>query len=109
VNFKDYFNKKSIEPTKKRHMHPIGRDVSSHPLTPGKFVPDMHRTIHKNQKLNNLMKQQTGKVVLSKKDIAQIEQEFPPLRFDPSKPKKIGNTGVTLKFDASMNRPIIEK
>lgn len=55
------------------------------------------------------MKQQSGKIVLSNKDIAQIENEFPPLKFDPSKPKKIGNTGVTLRFDASMNRPIIEK
>jgi hypothetical protein len=109
VNFKDYFNNKSVEPVKKRHMHPIGRDVSSHSQSPGKFVPDMHRTVHKNQKLSSLMTQQTGKTVLSKKDIAQIESEFPPLRYDPSKPKKIGNTGVTLKFDSLMNRPIIEK
>lgn len=94
---------------KKRHMHPIGRDVSSHPQSPGKFVPDMHRTVHKNQKLNSLLNQQSGRIVLSNRDIAQIEGEFPPLKYDPSKPKKIGNTGVTLRFDTAINRPVIEK
>jgi hypothetical protein len=109
VNFKDFFSPSLKQPVQKRHMHPIGRDVSSHPQTPGKFVPDMHQTKHTNQKVTLLKNKQSGKITLTNKDVQQIEKEFAPLKFDPNKPKKLGNTGIIIKFDININKPVLEK
>jgi len=90
-------------------MHPIGRDPMSHPQSPGKFVPDVHRTVHSNQKVAQLKNKTNGKIALTVKDIQQIENEFPPLKYDANKPKRLGNTGIIIKFDKTINKPVIEK
>lgn len=109
MNFKDYYGASINVGPQKRHMHPIGRDVSSHPQSPGKFVPDMHKTVKENPKLKVLKTKDSGRFVLNDKEISDIEKEFPPLKYDPKKPKRIGNTGITLKFDYLLQKPVIEK
>lgn len=106
MTFKDFFKGKTG--TDKRHMHPVGRDVSSHPKHPGRFVPHMHRTENKNQKVASLLSKPSGKYALNDREIAQIEGEF-HFKFDKDKPKKLGNTGVTVKFDPILQRPVLEK
>lgn len=90
-------------------MHPVGHDPSSHPNTPGKFVPDMHKSKQQNQKVAALKNRQTGRIVLNDKDIAEIEKEFPPLKYNSKQPKNLGNTGIVIKFDTLLQKPVIEK
>ncbi len=91
-NFKDYFNLKSIEPTKKRHMHPVGRDPMSYPKTPGKFVPDMWKTDNDAvQEFESLKRAPSGKKLINYKKAAKLRIKF-PLKHDG----KLGNTGITM-------------
>ena len=106
MTFKDFFNGK-VGPDK-RHMAPVIRDVSSHPKHPGRTVPHMHRTKHKNQKVESLLSKPSGKYVLNNREVAQIEGEF-HFKFDNNKPKKLGNTGVVIRFDPTIQRPVLEK
>ena len=89
-------------------MKDVVPDASSHPQTPGKTVPEYMRTKNKNQKVEQLKRQQGGRISLNKNDVAQIEGEF-QARLDVNKPKKLGNTGITLRYDASINAPVLEK
>jgi hypothetical protein len=66
------------------------------------------RTKNKNQKVEQLKRQQSGKITLNKSDITQIQSEF-QAQLDVNKPKKLGNTGITLRYDASINAPVLEK
>ncbi len=109
MNFKDYYSSTEHIGPQKRHMHPVGRDPSSHPQSPGKFVPDVHKTVHSNQKVSALKKREKGRIVLNDRDIREIEQEFAPLRFDPKTSKNLGNTGIIIKYDTLLQKPIIEK
>jgi hypothetical protein len=90
--FKDYFGLKSIEPVKKRHMHPIGRDPISHPQTPGKFVPDMWKTDNDVvPEFEALKKSPGGQKLINKKKAAKLRTKF-PLKKDG----KLGNTGISM-------------
>ena len=106
MTFKDFFKGKIG--TDKRHMHPVGRDASSHSKHPGRFVPHMHRTKNKNQKVASLLSKPSGKYALNDRELAQIEGEF-HFKFDRDKPKKLGNTGVEVKFDPILQKPVLEK
>lgn len=108
MTFKKYYIENTDIGMKKRHMNPIGRDVSSHSKHPGRFVPHMHRTIKKNQKVESLLNKPSGRIVLNVHDIAEIEKEF-NLNFDQQAPKKLGNTGITIKFDPILYKAILEK
>jgi len=108
MTFKDYYTEKIHIGMQKRHMNPIGRDVSSHSKHPGRFVPHMHRTMKKNQKVESLLNRPSGKMVLNVHDITEIEKEF-NLNFDQQAPKKLGNTGITIKFDPVLYKAILEK
>ena len=111
MTFKDYFGKKSVTgkniETKKRHMHPVLRDVSSHPKHPGRTVPYMHKTKVENNKIARL-KKTNGRFILNDKELAEIQQIY-NVQLDKSKPKALGNTGIILKFDPYLNAAIIEK
>ncbi len=106
MTFRDFYKGKIG--TDKRHMHAVGRDASSHSKHPGRFVPHMHRTKHNNQKVQSLLNKPSGKYTLNIKELAQIEGEF-HFKFDRDKPKKLGNTGVEVRYDAILQRPVIEK
>ena len=108
MTFRDYYTENIHIGMQKRHMNPIGRDVSSHSKHPGRFVPHMHRTMKKNQKVESLLNRPSGKRVLNVHDIAEIEKEF-NLNFDQQAPKKLGNTGITIKFDPVLYKAILEK
>jgi len=119
MTFKDYFAKssglKNKQPkpglkigVQKRHMNPIGRDVSSHSKHPGRFVPHMHRTINKNQKVEGLLLKTNGRAVLNDAEIKQIEDEF-GVKYSSTTPKKLGNTGISLRFDPTLNKAVLEK
>lgn len=99
MNFKDFFGNKALEPVKKRHMHPIGRDPMSHPKTPGKFVPDMWKSDNDVvPEFESLKKTQTGKKIINHKKAAKLRIKF-PLKKDG----KLGNTGITMS--QSPNNP----
>jgi len=106
MTFKDFYKGKIG--TDKRHMHPIVRDVSSHPKHPGRTVPHMHRSNHRNQKVKSLLSKPSGRYVLNDKELRQIQTEF-HLGFDNEKSKKLGNTGITLRFDPLIGKPVLEK
>ena len=93
MNFKDYYNAKSVEPVKKRHMHPIGRDPSSHPKSPGKFVPDMWRsnnnTVNEFEYLKNV---ESGVKTINKAKADKLCKQFSIT----SMPGTLGNTGITI-------------
>jgi len=91
-SFKDYFGLKSIEPIKKRHMHPIGRDPISHPKSPGKFVPDMWRADNNSvPEFEVLKKAPSGKKIINHKKAAKLRTKFPI-----KKDGKLGNTGISM-------------
>lgn len=112
MTFKDFFGKQSIKSkdlgTKKRHMHPILRDVSSHSKHPGRVVPHMHRAKVNNNKVERLKKVNTGRYTINKNDLVQIEKEY-NLKYDLKTPKALGNTGIILKHDPVLGVPVIEK
>jgi hypothetical protein len=82
----------------KRHMHPIGRDVSSHPKHAGRFVPHMHRTKMENAKLARLKNGNSTREVLHPQDIRELQRVF---RFDldPNHEVKLGNTQIRVVYD----------
>lgn len=103
--FKDHwrkFNKKG-EFVKKRHEG-LGETLPSQ----SRFVPKAHRTIHKNQKVESLLRKKTGKTVLNAAEISQIEDEF-GLKYASTTPKKLGNTGIIIRFDPLIGKPVLEK
>jgi hypothetical protein len=103
--FKDHwrkFNKKGNF-VKKRHEG-LGATLASQ----SRFVPDAHKTILKNQRVKSLMRQKSGKVVINSADIRQIEDEF-NLKYASTEPKKLGNTGISLRFDPVLGKPVLEK
>jgi hypothetical protein len=121
-SFKVFFERNAFNPNinskgdfvKSRHLNITG--VPDHSPTSrqsknvAKFVPDSHRTIHSNNKLKALLNNgSTAPVKITDADVRQIEAEFPPVKYDPSKPKKLGNTGVVLRYDHALNSPVIEK
>ncbi len=108
MTFRDYYTENIHIGMQKRHMNPVGRDVSSHSKHPGRFVPHMHRTMKKNQKVESLLNKPSGRIVLNVQDIAEVEKEF-NLNFDVQSPKKLGNTGITIKFDPVLYKAILEK
>jgi hypothetical protein len=54
------------------------------------------------------MRQKSGKVVINNADIRQIEDEF-NLKYASTEPKKLGNTGISLRFDPVLGKPVLEK
>ena len=121
-SFKVFFERNSFNPNindkgeavKSRHLNltgvpdhsPVNRQVKNM----AKFVPDSHRTVHSNNKVKALLNANSrAPVPLTSADISQIEAEFPPIKYDPNKPKKLGNTGIILRYDQGLNKPVIEK
>ena len=103
--FKDHwrkFNKKGNF-VKKRHEG-LGATLPSQ----SRFVPKAHRTIHKNQKVEGLLRKTQGRVVLNTAEIKQIEDEF-NLKYASTTPKKLGNTGIILRFDPLIGKAVLEK
>ena len=84
--------------TQKRHMHPVGRDVSSHPKHPGRFVPHMHRAKLENVKLKRLKEGNSRKEILTRADIKELKDVY-KFALNANHPVKLGNTGITIAFD----------
>ena len=78
-------------------MHPIGRDVSSHPKHPGRFVPHIHRTKIENVKFKKLKDNNSKKEILNHNDIQQLKKLY-SFNLNPNKPVKLGNTGISIVF-----------
>ncbi len=103
--FKDYFGLKSVEPVKKRHMHPVGRDPISHPNTPGKFVPDMWKTDNDSiEEFESLKNVSSGEKIINHVKAAKLRVKF-PLKKDG----KLGNTGITMTQSQSDPKVFILK
>jgi len=98
TSFRDFF--KIQTGTQKRHMHPIGRDVSSHPKHAGRFVPHMHRAKLENNKFKRVKAGHSKREMLTKQDIKDLRKLY---KFDlnPNHPIKLGNTGISIVFDKS--------
>jgi hypothetical protein len=103
--FKDHwrkFNKKG-DFVSKRHEG-LGTTIASQ----SRFVPKSHRSIHKNQKVVGLLRKTSGKTILNSAEIKQIEDEF-NIKYTSTTPKKLGNTGISLRFDPVIQKPVLEK
>jgi len=123
-SFKVFFERNSFNPNinnkgeavKSRHLNlisipdhsPAKRQVKNM----AKFVPDSHRTVHSNNAVKTLLDNSStpkGPIKITDADIKQIEVEFSPVKYDPNKPKKLGNTGIILRYDRGLNSPVLEK
>ena len=109
-SFKSHFNlnnNKGDIVKKRRHMGLVP-DVSTHTKTGGKTVPEMWKAKHSNQKVKSLLNNGSGHFTLNDVEVKQIEKEFPPVKYDPHHPKKLGNTGITLYYDETSQAPAIK-
>lgn len=103
--FKDHwrkFNKKG-DFVKKRHEG-LGATKASQT----RFVPMCHRSTNDNQKVLGLMRKNNGRVILNRMDVKQIENEY-NLKYSSTDPKKLGNTGITMRFDPTIQKAVLEK
>lgn len=73
-----------------------------------RFVPDAHKTIHKNQKVEGLLRKTSGRAILNAAEIRQIEDEF-GVKYSSTTPKRLGNTGISLRFDPTIGKAVLEK
>jgi len=103
--FKDHwrkFNKKG-DFVKKRHEG-LGETLPSQ----ARFVPKAHQTILKNQRVLSLLRKKTGKIAINSSDIKDVEDQF-NLKYSSTTPKKLGNTGISLRFDPLIGKAVLEK
>jgi hypothetical protein len=111
IKFKDFFKqkqpKKPKSEMKARHMHPIGLDPNSHPKHPGRFVPKMHQVKQENPKLTRMKSGQSKREVLASCDVKQIIRQF-SISPDINNPKKLGNTGIVMRYDQRYKKFILE-
>lgn len=103
--FKDHWRKinKKGEFVKKRHEG-LGTTLASQK----RFVPKAHQTILQNQRVLSLLRKNSGKVIINSSDIKKIEDQF-NLKYSSTTPKKLGNTGISLRFDPTIGKPVLEK
>ena len=58
-------------------MHAIGRDVSSHSKSPGKFVPDMWKSNpNAIQEFESLKQQDSGTKIINQRKAKQLMKQF---------------------------------
>lgn len=91
-----------------RHLKDIVPDANSHPKSPGKTVPEYCRTVMGNNKVNKLKSQQSGRYPLTQPEIDELQKMF-NVEYSTTQSKKLGNTGITLRFDPKLNSAVIEK
>lgn len=104
-SFKDHYRKFNKNGTRVNRRHEgLGHTVASQT----QFVPDAHKTIAKNEKIQSLLRKTSGKVILNNRDIRQVEQEF-NLKYSSTAQKKLGNTGIHLRFDPVIGKAVLEK
>jgi len=73
-------------------------------------VPDMHRPDPKAiQSLEDLKKSTNGRKVLNQDEVQKISKQFGISRLNSLGPKRLGNTGIVLKFDPHARGYVIEK
>ena len=110
LELKDLLKPKQKKPKsemKARHMHPIGLDPNSHPKHPGRFVPKMHQVKQENPKLTRMKSGGSKREILASWDVKQIIRQF-NISPDINIPKKLGNTGIVMKFDPRYKKFILE-
>ena len=73
-------------------------------------VPDMHK-VNPNaiQPLEDLKKSTNGKRILSQDEIEKIAKQFGVSRLSSMAPKKLGNTGIVMRYDPDARGYVIEK
>jgi len=73
-------------------------------------VPDMHKVDPKSlQVLQDLKISNSGRKVLSQDELEKVCKQYGVTRVNPQTPKMLGNTGITLKFEPTVNGYILQK
>lgn len=73
-------------------------------------VPDMHKIDPKSsQALTDLKISNSGRKVLSQDELQKVCTQYGIARLQPAEPKKLGNTGILLKFDPNLRGYVLEK
>ena len=73
-------------------------------------VPDMHRPDPKAIQSFNVLKSSTnGRKALSQVEVQKLCKQFSISRLNTREPKKLGNTGILLKFDPTLNGYVLLK
>lgn len=87
-------------------MHAIGRDVSSHSKSPGKFVPDMWKS-NPNviPEFESLKQQDSGTKIINQRKAQQLMKQFSLKTADG----RLGNTGISLKRHTTPGLFILQK
>ena len=73
-------------------------------------VPDMHKIDPKSlQALQDLKVSNSGRKALSQDELQKVCQQYGITRINPQTSKMLGNTGITLKFEPTLNGYILQK
>ena len=97
--------KKNFDKPTARHMQPVVRDPGfrKHP----QLVPTYQKA---KNKIHKVEAAKTGaRQVLSQNEIEDVRKRYNLSALHPSAPKKLGNTGVMIKFDPQLRGYILHK
>ncbi|NBW57093.1 hypothetical protein EBR43_04780 [bacterium] len=73
-------------------------------------VPDMHKVDPKSiQAFNDLKVANSGRKALSQDEVQRLCKQFGISRLNANEPKKLGNTGVVMKFDPTLRGYVLLK
>lgn len=87
-------------------MHAIGRDVSSHSKSPGKFVPDMWKTNpNAVPEFESLKQQDHGTKLINQRKARQLMKQFNLKSADGT----LGNTGISIKSHTTPGMFVLQK
>jgi hypothetical protein len=74
------------------------------------LIPDIHKVDpNSNNKVDLLLKKQAGRFVLDSNDIDGIIKTYRVTDLAPTNPKRLGNTGITIYYDPSLQNYCIKK
>lgn len=99
------------EPKLKNNINRDSRHRATIPRDPGfRKHPQLVPTYQKNTKLHKVEAAKTGgKQFLSQDEIENIRNRYNLGPITPNAPKKLGNTGLILKFDPQLKGYILHK
>ncbi|NBO99088.1 MAG: hypothetical protein EBU90_03040 [Proteobacteria bacterium] len=103
----NFFKASGMKPTQRHRQHiPKDPGFRKHAQT----VPDMHKIDPKSlQMLDDLKVSNSGRKVLSQDELQKVCTQYGVSQLNPSAPKKLGNTGILLKFDPNVRGYVLEK
>lgn len=95
----------------KSRTQKVGTDLSKNYLRKHQnFVPDYRKTDNtKIPKVERLKRKRTGREVLNHHDVKRIFDMYNISDLSPTNPRRLGNTGISIMFNQSTGKFILQK